>query len=424
MRQGQNWILNGMTAGMAILLAWAGTVRADATTEHIKSVTAITQVFGEGQKFVAVAVEYDREIDGTKLSTATFSVAQRTVTRVYSNKEAAPTRVGKNGKFIIVELSPDDPDAAMYILHRGYVEHKKPQASVTQTGPVFTTNRQTYAASTQAVTTSRIVNLLVDEFRQFEYKDPRTGQVLPYNLFVPKNYDKRKSYPLVLFMHDAGVVSTDTDITLVQGLGAVVWASPEEQAKHEAFVLAPQYPSQPSTANGPWPFVQMTVDLVNQVVNDYSIDKNRLYTTGQSLGGSISMQIDEQYPGLFAATYIVASQRDPEETRPLAKLKLWIVVSAGDLRAFPGENAMTAVWEQEGAKISRATWDGRATADEFDAEVKKMAAEGNPIRYVVLKKGTVVPPSQEDNGATNHINTWRIAYQIEGIRDWLFQQHK
>ncbi|WP_416966462.1 hypothetical protein, partial [Streptomyces sp. Agncl-13] len=34
----------------------------------------MTQVFGAGQKLVAVAVEYDREIDGGTLSTSTFTV--------------------------------------------------------------------------------------------------------------------------------------------------------------------------------------------------------------------------------------------------------------------------------------------------------------------------------------------------------------
>jgi predicted peptidase len=55
-----------------------------------------------------------------------------------------------------------------------------------------------------------------------------------YNLYVPMNYDKNKSYPMVLFMHDASVNSPEHDRTLIRGLGAVVWASPEDQSKHPA----------------------------------------------------------------------------------------------------------------------------------------------------------------------------------------------
>jgi predicted peptidase len=43
---------------------------------------------------------------------------------------------------------------------------------------------------------------------------------------------------------------------------------------------------------------------------------------------------------------------------------------------------------------------------------------------VALQKGTVVPAGQTDDGGNNHINSWRIAYAIDGIRDWIFRQHK
>jgi predicted peptidase len=100
------------------------------------------------------------------------------------------------------------------------------------------------------------------------------------------------------------------------------------------------------------------------------------------------------------------------------------VVSQGDTKAYPGQNTIAAVLEKEEAKVSRAVWNGRSTPEEFAAAVNKMEAEGNPINYVALQKGTVVPPGQTDRGGGDHINTWRIAYTIEGIRDWIFQQHK
>ena len=53
-----------------------------------------------------------------------------------------------------------------------------------------------------------------------------------------------------------------------------------------------------------------------------------------------------------------------------------------------------------------------------------MIAEGNNIKYTVPQKGTVVPAGQTDDSDTNHIYTWRIAYTIEGLRDWLFSQVK
>jgi predicted peptidase len=103
---------------------------------------------------------------------------------------------------------------------------------------------------------------------------------------------------------------------------------------------------------------------------------------------------------------------------------MWVVVSEGDRRAFPGMNASMATLEAKGASVSRVTWNGRASAEEFALEVNKMVAEGNTVKYTVLKKGTVVPEGLPDDGPNNHIHTWPIAYSIEGLRDWLFAQVK
>lgn len=392
---------------------------------HVKSATAITQVFGDGQKLTAVAVEFDRDIDNSKLSMSTFKVDGRTIAKVYTNTAPTTADQGTNGKYAIVELLPTDRGAALYAASGGTRIRKEAKASVTQTRTVTTMNGDTYPANNRAIATSKTANLIVDDFKQFEYKDPKTGETLKYNLFVPKNYDKSKSYPLVLFMHDLGATSTVTTTTLVQGLGAVVWASPLDQSKHESFVLAPQYSTQVvndrSEASSS---LDTTVNLVNWLTSQYSIDKNRLYMTGQSMGAMMTIAINIKYPDLFAASFVVAGQWDPTKVKPLAKDKLWIVVSQGDTKAYPGENAITAVLKKEGAKVSRAVWDGRSSAAQFAAAVKKLESEGSPINYVALQKGTVVPPGQTDNGGGDHINTWRIAYTIAGIRDWIFQQHK
>ena len=214
-------------------------------------------------------------------------------------------------------------------------------------------------------------------------------------------------------------------ITLRQGLGAVVWARPEEQAKRPCFVLAPQYAGPTvSDRSDATSLLDTTVNLVEAVASRYSVDRTRLYATGQSGGAMMSVAIGIRHPGLFAACFIVAGQWDPDKSRPLAKQSQWIVVSEGDLLAFPGQNAMTAVYEQEGARISRAVWNGRSTPAQFAAEVARMEADGAAINYVTLAKGTVVPPGERDDGGGNHVNTWRVAYDIEGIRDWLFRQHR
>jgi predicted peptidase len=129
-----------------------------------------------------------------------------------------------------------------------------------------------------------------------------------------------------------------------------------------------------------------------------------------------------KYPDLFAAALLVAGQWDATKMSVLTKANIWVIVSEGDRKAFPGMNASMAALEAAGAKISRATWDGRASAEEFALDTSEMIAEGNNIKYTVLAKGTVVPEGLPDNARNNHVHTWPIAYRIEGLRDWLFTQ--
>lgn len=269
----------------------------------------------------------------------------------------------------------------------------------------------------------KISNSVINDFRQLQFNDPETGVSLSYNLFIPKSYDPARSYPLVLFIHDAGNIGTEPKITLRQGIGATIWATPLEQAKHECFVLAPQYPLMIVNDNSEAAIeLDATVNLLKALCDEFNIDKNRLYTTGQSMGCMSSIAMMIKHPDLFAAALLVAGQWDAKAMSCLTEAHLWIIVSEGDLKAFPGMNASAVMLEAAGARISHARWNGQADKAEQAANVSKCIAEGNNINYTTLIKGTVVPAGFPDDGGTNHIFTWRIAYKIEGLRDWLFSQ--
>lgn len=74
---------------------------------HIKKVTAITRVFGEGQKTVAAAVEYDAELRAEDVDKRAFAVEGRRVTDAYVSASAAPERAAR-GCFVILELDRTD----------------------------------------------------------------------------------------------------------------------------------------------------------------------------------------------------------------------------------------------------------------------------------------------------------------------------
>ena len=75
-------------------------------------------------------------------------------------------------------------------------------------------------------------------------------------------------------------------VPLYQGNGAIAWASPEFQAQHPCFVIAPEFDEiivdDTSTASN---YLDATINLIKHLKTKLPIDSKRLYTTGQSGGG-------------------------------------------------------------------------------------------------------------------------------------------
>lgn len=394
--------------------------------------TAITQVFGDGVQMIAIAVEFTQELDKNDVLAKDFSVAGRAVQKVFVSQSADLTESEK-GKFVIIKLEPEEvsslqksvkmPNATAAEPIPGgerphwvagdtmskIIRYKKAQASVTVEG--------------KTLETLSVKNLIVDTFKQGAFHDKTTGKRLPYNLFKPK--DQNKLLPLVLFMHDAGATSDQTEVTLFQGLGAVMWADPIEQVKRPCYVLAPQFNE--IVADDDWHTSDMldtTIHLVQKLIKEEKIDPKRIYVTGQSGGCMLATAMNVKYPDFFTASYLVAGKWNADVVTPLAKNKIWFMASVDDPGAFPSFNAITEHLAQVGAKISRAEWNGTWNADQYRFAYDDLIAEKNSINYTIFAKDSVFREIDSRAGASGHRNTWRIAYSIEPIREWLFTQSK
>lgn len=392
------------------------------TNAVLKGAVAVTRVFGDGPRLIAVALAYDRPIAAKSVGLAGFAVAGRTVTRAYAALSSAPALVPADGNFVIIELSEDEDAARLVAMDGREARRLLPVARVTATPAMQAVEGSAVPPLALPVETTIIRNLVIDEFRQLSFTDPGTGLTLAYNLYVPADYDPARRYPLVLFMHDAGVTSPVADNTLFQGLGAVAFADPADQARHPAFVLAPQYDAQiANDQSQTTPHMEATIALVQALVAQYGLDRTRLYATGQSGGGMTAIAMNLKYPDLFAASLLVACQWDATLCAPLAAKKLWVVVAEGDTKAFPGQTAIMEVIEAAGTPVARATWDGSASPESLAKAVAAQEAEGRQINFTAFARDTVALPGQT-GGAVDHLGTWRIAYGISGLRDWLLRQ--
>jgi len=394
----------------------------------IRSVTSVTEVFGTGQQITHIILEFNEKVVNSQLTKNTFTVSDRTVEKIYSNTRPEKTDIVKDGRFVIIELNPKDSGASLRLEGNDEVgfQMKKATSKVTQKEDILFTNGKKLEKSIAILENNKIKNLIVENFKQFVYKDPKTGTTVKYNLYIPKNYDKNKKYPLVLFMHDAGVLSEDTKTTLLQGNGAISFATPEEQERHEAFVLAPQYSRKVVDDNGDITSdLDATVNLIKDyLISKYSIDEKKLYATGQSMGGMMAIVMNYKYPELFAASYLVACQWDPKEVSTMARNNLWITVSTGDAKAYPGMNAITSELIKRGATVAKDSWRADYTDAQFLEGARKVIAQKSNIKYTTLEKGTNPYLPKDANPGLEHSGTWKVAYSIPGIKDWMFLQSK
>src|SRR5574344_3122517 len=411
---------------------------AEFASDGVKSITAITEVFGDGQKVSAAAVEYKDSIDTAKLLAADYESAGKKVTAVYANTvpEKRAHKKGVIGPYVIIEF--DTSVVPQNMMPAGPRQNEsagpmngggpqlgqksdKPAASVMLTASivqhfaVYGSDGAVYTGWSAPKTSGTTVNLVVRDFRQFVYTDPdHPDEPLMYNLYVPENYSASRKYPLVLFMHDAGVVSNNPTETLTQGNGATSFASPESQAVHPSFVLAPQYNCVIADDNSQTAVqADITIDLIKFLMTEYSIDADRIYDTGQSMGGMTSIALDIRYPHFFSASLLVACQWDASKAAPMLGTPLWIVVSEGDNKALPGQTAITDTLRKLGATVTKCSsyWNAQGSASSLEAEVQKMRSIKSDIYFTVFKGGS-------------HRYTWQYAYSIEGLRSWLFEQKR
>ena len=409
-------------AGFAVMLSVP--VFAKAASNKPLKATAITQVFGDGINLTGVAIEYKSPLEASSINAKSFSVAGHKISKIYLS-DAVDGAPKDSGKFVTLKLERTNllvkkPPKQNQDQSKGPGKAGDKQ----ENSPKYTVPRLTIDTKNAVITSSAVKNLIIDDFKQLEFKDNKTGQTLRYNLFVPKNYDKAKSYPLVLFMHDAEVTGTNTIATLIQGNGATSWAGAEIQAKHLCFVLAPQFDEivadDDSQVSGS---LDTTINLINELAGVYSIDKDRLYTTGQSGGGMLSIAMDIKFPNFFAASYLVACQWDEKLVAPMAKQNLFIVVSQDDTKAYPGQTAIVNELQANGAKVARGVWDAKWSAQESKEAFEKLISEGANVNFVSFKKGSVLADGQTNSGA-GHVNTWKFAYDLTPVLEWILTRKK
>ena len=145
-------------------------------------------------------------------------------------------------------------------------------------------------------------------FQLVTWEDPETGITLDYQLFIPADYDPANTYPLVQFIPDSSVVGKGSDAVLTQGWGGLIWATESEQSNHPCFVMVPVFTDTIVDDNfNHSEQIEADLHFIQHLLETYSIDPAKLYTTSQSMGGMTSFYMNIPYPDFFAASLFVGS---------------------------------------------------------------------------------------------------------------------
>lgn len=211
---------------------------------------------------------------------------------------------------------------------------------------------------TMAITTSA-----ADPRERFEARalTDADGGKLNYRLLKPKNYDANKKYPLVLFFHGAGERGADNAKQLVHGMQD--FASDGIMESYPAFVLAPQCPEGLQWVDTPWTAdehtmpekptqpMRQSLDLVAALQKEFSIDANRIYVTGLSMGGFGTWDAIQRRPELFAAAAPVCGGGDKALASKIKHIPLWVFHGDKDTVVKPNRSRdMIAALEAAGGK--------------------------------------------------------------------------
>jgi predicted peptidase len=225
------------------------------------------------------------------------------------------------------------------------------------------------------------------------------GNVLPYRILYPDNYDKSKKYPLILLLHGGGERGNDNEKQLVHG--AKLFLNENNRKAFPAIILVPQCPddsywaavkidrsTQPFdisfdySATPQWPLVAAN-DLVKKISSEEAVDKSRIYITGLSMGAMGTFETVYRYPDLYAAALPICGGADSNAyDKRVRKTAFWIFHGADD--------AVVDV------KLSR----------EMAAKLKSLKVKSKYTEYP----------------GVNH-NSWDNAFADPAFLSWMFQ-HK
>ena len=136
----------------------------------------------------------------------------------------------------------------------------------------------------------------VNDFINYSLLDSSNNVLLPGRLHVPADYatDPNTARPLILFLHGSGESGTNNTSQINGNIDNLLAAA----KARDAFLYAPQ-------TNIGWAdslLLSRAMSMIDRAIDERSVDTNRVYVTGLSMGGGGVWDFLHQYPDRAAAS--------------------------------------------------------------------------------------------------------------------------
>ncbi len=201
----------------------------------------------------------------------------------------------------------------------------------------------------------------------------RTMEVhMKYLLQLPSGHEQQ-AFPLLLFLHGAGERGDDLEMVKKHGPPKLI----EAGQQLPFIVVSPQCP-----AGRWWEPVELAA-LLDEIVEKYKVDEDRIYVTGLSMGGFGTWALAAYQPKRFAAIVPICGGGEPFRTRLFSQVPAWVFHGAKD-NVVPLERSQVMV----------------------DA----MKTAGGNVKF------TIYPEAGHDS--------WTESYSNPELYEWLLQQKR
>lgn len=243
---------------------------------------------------------------------------------------------------------------------------------------------------------------------------------LPYRLMLPEDYDEEESYPLILFLHGAGERGTDNLTQMKNVFQKIANKNPQ------AILVAPQCNQENQWVDTPWangPYstdevpesneLQAVMALLEQIQENYSVDKDRIYATGLSMGAFGVWDLMVRHNDVFAAGVACCGGGDPSKGEFLKDTPMYVFHGDADptVPVTGSRDTVNAIIEAGGEQVfyteypgyPHGIWDiAFEETGLFDALMEYRLSD----RYETEKETETTEEVVEENDSTNDLQMY------------------